>query len=56
VPDGTAHVRGKVIARNPQRKFAVTWGVKWPAAFAKNAMSPMRLRRPAIPRITANQR
>ena len=35
LPDGTAHVQGKVIAWDPPRKFAVTWGVKWPAEFAK---------------------
>jgi uncharacterized protein YndB with AHSA1/START domain len=35
LPDGTANVQGKVIAWDPPRKFAVTWGVKWPAEFAK---------------------
>ena len=33
--DGTAQVQGKVIAWDPPRKFVVTWGVKWPAEFAK---------------------
>ena len=35
MPDGTVNVKGKVIAWDPPRKFAVTWGVKWPAEFAK---------------------
>jgi uncharacterized protein YndB with AHSA1/START domain len=35
LPDGTVNVQGKVIAWDPPRKFAVTWGVKWPAEFAK---------------------
>jgi uncharacterized protein YndB with AHSA1/START domain len=35
MPDGTAHVQGKVIAWDPPRKFAVSWGVKSPDEFAK---------------------
>ena len=35
LPDGTVNVQGKVIAWDPPRKFAVTWGVKWPPEFAK---------------------
>jgi uncharacterized protein YndB with AHSA1/START domain len=35
LPDGTANVKGKVIAWDPPRKFAVTWHVEWPAEFAK---------------------
>jgi uncharacterized protein YndB with AHSA1/START domain len=35
LPDGAVNVQGKVIAWDPPRKFAVTWGVKWPAEFAK---------------------
>ncbi len=35
MPDGTVNAQGKVIAWDPPRKFAVTWGVKWPVEFDK---------------------
>jgi uncharacterized protein YndB with AHSA1/START domain len=35
MPDGTAHVQGKVIAWDPPRKFGVTWHVEQPDEFAK---------------------
>jgi uncharacterized protein YndB with AHSA1/START domain len=35
MPDGTVNVRGKVIAWDPPRKFAVTWQVAWPEDFKK---------------------
>jgi uncharacterized protein YndB with AHSA1/START domain len=35
LPDGTVNVEGQVIGWDPPRKFGVTWGVKWPAEFAK---------------------
>jgi uncharacterized protein YndB with AHSA1/START domain len=35
LPDGTANVRGKVIAWDPPRNLAVTWHVEWPVEFSK---------------------
>jgi uncharacterized protein YndB with AHSA1/START domain len=35
LPDGKVNVRGKVIAWDPPRKFAVTWQVEWPEEFRK---------------------
>lgn len=35
LPDGKVNVRGKVVAWDPPRKFAVTWQVEWPEEFRK---------------------
>jgi uncharacterized protein YndB with AHSA1/START domain len=34
-PDGSSHIDGEVLARDPPRKLSVTWNVNWPGLVEK---------------------